>query len=497
MNPLQHPSFDDNMHHLDALLTALSNSCGGLVFQTIADETLCKKIKFSTFPASPSSTSGILEVSELGVPGNVWGVIAAKKSADIAPYTVNGEEVDVKIDIHGKLRYVPHSRRQPGNVENLSHEGVHSTPSAGGDPSAAPSKSSQPPTRTPHFEEGDCSEPPVVVSELNWDQNKENWLNILRETRESIDYCISLCDFLEPQMPMQITPDKDSLRYLFPSDAKLKETLGKVATKSPGFAIASRSWLSLLPQLGIVRKPPNHLCDILTVSKSEGLDMSKPNICLWVVVSGSKEQKFTRKQVQYMFTVGRAIKHEITTQSREMPNLPIRCMLHSTNEGDNSVIESTLRELGIKNTQDFLHSVFLEGDTFDAVQRSIALLLLSQESHIKNCAGEQLSVKLSARQARTLLKIKRKRVSYVSSAPGTGKTLCGLAFYKDFGTEHSVYICPTEPLAHYLRDNGCEATLVRNDEEFFCTVRSNKVLSVTRNVLSLMRATTSDAQRNA
>ncbi len=263
-------------------------------------------------------------------------------------------------------------------------------------------------------------------------------------------------------MPMQLTPDKDLLRCFFPSDATFDVALKKLDPKAPGFAIAGGSWLPLLPQLGALKQPPNYLCDVLTVSKG---DDSTPNICLWVVVSSSQEQTI-RKQVEYMFTFGRSIKHQITNQSRDVPNLAIRCMLHSIQEEDNSMIESTLLELGILNTQDFVCSLFPEQNTFDAVQRAIARLLLSQESHIKNCVGEQLSVKLSAKQAKTLIEIQRRRVSYVSSPPGTGKTFCGMVLYRDiFQKEHSVYMCPTEPLVQYLRYNGCEATLVRNDAE--------------------------------
>ncbi len=312
-----------------------------------------------------------------------------------------------------------------------------------------------------------------MVSELNWDQNKDNWPNILQEAEESIDECINSCDFLEPLLPMQLMPDKDTLRYLFPSDATCDETIHKLATKAPGFAIASRSWLSLLPDGDLQEPPSNHLCDILTVSKDKD---AKPSICLWVVVSGSNEQ-IIQKQVQYMFLVGRSIKHQIADQSREMPNLTVRCMLHSTHEEDNSLIERTLQESGIQKTQEFLTLVFLEHverDTFDAVKRGIARLLLSQKSHINNCAGEQLGLKLSAKQAETLLKMKtkRKRVWYVSSAPGTGKTLCGLSLYRHFGKQHSVYISPTKPLIQYLRYNECEATLVRYDVELHCEIKN-------------------------
>ncbi len=460
-NPLQHPSFDDNMHHLDALLTALSNSCGGLVFLTAAEITSHKTIQFSTFNARKVSTSDRLEKSQLAVPANVWSVTAVRKSAKTIPYELEDGDVQLKFDMQGKMQYLPLSGEDV--FDNPAHGTERCKPKPDIVPNAALTEVSQPFTKVSWVDDVASSELPVVVSELNWDQNKGWWWNILRESDISIDECISLCDFLEPHIPMQLLPDKDSLRHLFPSDATCDEALYKVATKEPGFAIASRSWLSLLPDDELLEPPSNHLCDILTVSKIKD---SKPNICLWVVVSGSKKH-IIWKQIQYMFVVGRAIKHQIVNQGKEVPSLTVRCMLHSTNEEDNPQIESTIHEAGINKTQDSLCYLFLDENTFDVVKRGIARLLLSQKSHINNCAGEQLSVKLSANQAQTLLKIKKNRVSYVSSAPGTGKTLCALALYEDFGKELSVYICPTEPLLQYLTYNGCEATLVKNDGDLY------------------------------
>ncbi len=309
-NPYQHPSFNYNKHHLDALLAALSNSCGGLVFLT-AEEAPQKTIQFSTFPPSSRSTSDRVEsetseTSELDFPCNVWSVIKVKKSAETEPCDFNGERVEVKIDINGNLRYVQHSGEQLESVANPAHEREQRNPKADTDPDPYSKHAPQPPITKPRVDDVADSEPPVEVSELNWDKNKINWPKILQKADESIDECINSCDFLEPRIPMQIMAEKDSLRYLIPSGASLEETLHKIATKKPGFAISNRSWMSLLPDGDLQERPTNHLCDILTVSKSEDL---KPSICLWVVVSGSKEH-IIQKQVRrgILFFIGRHIK---------------------------------------------------------------------------------------------------------------------------------------------------------------------------------------------
>ncbi len=309
-----------------------------------------------------------------------------------------------------------------------------------------------------------------MFRELNWDQNKKNWQEILGEERMSTEKVIDMCDIWQPRLPMQMTPGSDSIKPLFPSDRECMETIGKVETQTPGFAIASKSWMSLLPQLAI-RRPPMHLCDILTIAKGEGLEKpTKPNIVFWVIVSSSTEQTVQR-QIEYMFIVGRAIKHQLSRQDRTVPAPAIRCMLHSIHEEDNVRIANAMREVGIQNMQDFLWSVFSDTDSFDGIQRCIALLLQSQTSPISICASNQLSVALSAHYAKLLLEIKS-NVCYVSFGPGSGKTLYGLALYRDFGKERSVYISPTEPLLHYLRYNGCDATLVRNDEDLHRRMQS-------------------------
>ncbi len=319
-----------------------------------------------------------------------------------------------------------------------------------------------------------------MFRELNWDQNKKNWQETLKGKTLSHEEVIASCDIWVPQCPMRMTPDRDSIKHLFPSDLECNETILKLETQTPGFAIASKSWPSLLSHHSI-EPPPNHICDILTVAKRGDLESTQSDVVLWVIVSSSTETNIQR-QVVYMFIVGRTIKYRLSRQCSKVLNLAIRCMLHSTQEEDNITIEKTLLEMGIQQIQDFLCSVLTDKDAFDDIKQSIALLLLSQESPIKTCAGNQLSVKLSAQQAQTLLNIKSRKVAYVSSPPGTGKTLCGLALYRDFGKEHSVYISPTIPLLHYLRYNGCEATLVRDDEELFhqmkCGTFDNKVCVV-------------------
>ncbi len=470
MNPFQHPGLDQNIHKLIALLRALSNTCGGVVYLSSPKPKLVTTRQYSLFKrrlcSLPEIGETLLETSQ-SRQTTYWAIIVAKKSRDPLWYNFDNKCVELWVDIHGQLQQEKFSEENEGQQVLGDTGGGTLVPvpkeitDVDDNPSLNISDTST--GATNNDLKTAVQSPPDFSTfyELNWDQNKKNWQETLKNVKQSPDEVIDSCDIWHPCLPMRITPSRESMKHLFMSDGECMDTMQKLETRTPGFGIANRSWAFFLPQLGI-KQPPNHLCDILTVAKGEGAKPIHSNIVLWVVVSSSAAQ-ITQRQVEYMFIVGRAIKHQLSRQARGAPTLAIRCMLHSTHEEDNTRIENTLHEMGIQNMQDFLCSVIR--DPFNAIQRCIALLLLSQQSPIKICAENQLSVKLSAQQAQTLLDIKSRKVSYISSPPGTGKTLCGLSLHRDFGKDRSVYISPTEPLLHYLRYNGCKATLVRNDKE--------------------------------
>ncbi len=479
MNPFQHPSLDRNIHHLTALLTALSKHCGGVVQLSTPERIILEGVEFSSFKSRLLSLPGICNNALETQAGDAtsWAIIAAKKCQETLTGNFDSSYMTLWIDINGQL--LQEKCNQKGGDEDLKSPGGALKEEEALDPEQkgladvdgnAPSEI--PKLRTPDKDdEVETTQAPAdfsTLNELNWDENKKNWQESLITAKQSPESIIDSCDIWQPQLPMQMTPDRDSLKRLFLSDTECKETISKLETKTPGFAIASRTWASFLPESDLLPPPPSHLCDILIIEKDNGLNLAQPSICLWVIVSSSTEPDM-RRQVEYMFILGRRIKYRLLEQSSEVPNLAIHCVLHSTQTEDNARIQ---HDLEIQHMQEFVCSTFSGKDTFDGIRQSVALLLLSQESPIKTCAGNQLSVKLSAQQAQTLLDIKSRKIAYVSSAPGTGKTLCGLALYRDFGRECSVYICPTEPLLHYLRYNGCEATLVRNDEELYRHMKS-------------------------
>ena len=500
MNPLQHPSFDPHLHHLIVMTKSLCNACGGVIFLIAHEGITHKEIDFTKFKtrmlqslSSENICEDVVVIQQSGsADDSFWGTIVAKKSQQQLSYNFSVTTAIPCVDVRGQLQFKHVSARRqetskilqgdtsPSEMSEILKGDTLPVEKSGMSEILERDTSPQiPPTPTPkaasenehsvlrplssdkvHLPEVTLPEesPDVFtpgVGVLKWDQNKRNWQGILKEPSTSKDDCVKGCAIWEPKMPMQVTPDRQSWKYFFPSDDDFYQTFEKVKTHLAGFAIANRSWLSLLPELDVTSLPKHHLCDILTVTEDS-------DVCLWVIVSESTEQ-IIQRQIQYMFTLGRAIKHQIASHNRLVPNLAIRCMLHSTNTLHNDLIENTLKSSGIKNTQDMLWSCFQEMGKFEELQRGIALLLMSRESLIRNCAGDEISVKFSAKQALTLLE--RQRVTYISSPPGTGKTLCGISLYREYGRDKAVYICTTQPLLQYLRHNGCHGILVRDDQD--------------------------------
>ena len=461
LNPIQHPHLDAYIHHLVALLTALCNTCGGVIFLS-APEGICHRdINFDQFKeylhevwCFPQSLCKLYKYTHRDqCDTSFWGIIVAKTSHQELPYRIGGNALTGKIDVHRRLNLTV---KRPEEQQNMVNEEARKLPDF---PESHPSTLEMDEYNHSSDAEDDAhykSPRWVDVSELTWDRNKNNWDRILKREAKSFDDDVALCDILKPNNPMTVTPDEKSLMYLFQSSTEYDEIRMKVETKVPGFAIASRSWLSFLPQVDVKSLPISHLCDILTVTEDN-------DVCLWVVVSDSGEQVI-QAQLEYMLTVGRTIKHQLLKKRKKGPNLTIRCHLCSTQVAANEFIENHGKYVLVQSMQVILHLKFQETNS-GGLRQGIALLLLSKETSVTSCIGDKMSLRLSANQAKTLFVLNGHKVSYVDAPPGAGKTLFGVSLYKQYEKEGSVYVCPTKPLLQYLRYNACEGTLIRTDED--------------------------------
>ncbi len=196
-----------------------------------------------------------------------WGIIVAKKSHERRLlYGVDRNALSFHIDVHRLLHFesVTIKTSEVSEIVGGNKEPIllHDTY-----PRKSVFNESNPSLDT---EDSSSSNPPIDIefNELTWDQNKGNWRGILKTTDQSFDNYVTSCNIWKPSSPMQITPDEQSVKYLFQSDTEFSEVIARLKTGVPGFAIVHISWLSFLHKHDVEVRPSSHLCDILTITEN-------------------------------------------------------------------------------------------------------------------------------------------------------------------------------------------------------------------------------------
>ncbi len=307
--------------------------------------------------------------------------------------------------------------------------------------------------------DGGDSKPPVDYSEyqkLDWTNNKENWQKYVKIKQIETDELLTSCDMLQPAVPMRVTPGRDQLQYMFKSQDDMEHILATCAMNEnvPAFAIACKSWRSIVSDHDDDSTPKGHICDILTVS-------GKGRICFWVVVANNDEMDFAHG---YLMTTGRMIKHQLVRRgSQKMSQLYIHCGISST-----GLLKQTSLEAESEQMQNCLLHIFPKDNDFKIVQRALAAVILSRESRLSRCAADQTSILLSARQAEVLMH--RAKVNYISGAAGSGKSWIAAEVYRMHGRNRSVYICTTGAFVQFLEFNGHRGTLIKCDMDLMAEI---------------------------
>ena len=299
---------------------------------------------------------------------------------------------------------------------------------------------------------------------LDWTENTKDWQKYVKIKEVKIDDIVGSCPMWSPTHPMTITPDRESIRYLFESEKNMEETLWEVTTKEPGFAIVCRTWrFHISDDNAIEHLPPGHICDILTVTDTGRLTF-------WTVVNVSNESTFER-QMEYLMTTGRMLKFQIVQKAAgDFSNLWIDCRLFPITTPTNIEDTVKLRLQECQDVQRHIHHMCCEGVDFACIQQAVAKLILSKESPLKQCAGDQTSIFLTLQQAKVLMN--KAKVNYITGPAGSGESYTGTFLYKMYGKERSVYICTTKEFREYLIFNRYAGTLVLDDQDLVREIKN-------------------------
>ncbi len=313
-------------------------------------------------------------------------------------------------------------------------------------------------TEYPHVDFSSCQR-------LDWTDNTKDWQKYVNIKELKTDDIAMSCPMWEPTKPMKITPDEASILYLFQSEKNMKEALSTVATKDSGSAVVSRTWRCHIADANVTEDlPPGHICDILTVT-------DKGRLAFWVVVDSCNDDKF-HCQMDYLMATGRMLKYQIVQKGEgdDMSNVWIQCRLLPLIVSDVTERALNRRLSETQEIQAHLCDLYQDGVNFKVLQRALTMIIISKESPLKRCIGEDTSINLSEQQAEVLMH--KAKVSYIAGPAGSGKSYTGASLYKMYGKERSVYICTTKEFLQYLKFNGCTGTLVLCDQDLDREIRS-------------------------
>ncbi len=503
MNPYQHPCLDNSMHQLLSIVASLCNGCGGIIYLIDIDRQTVMKEIFEVFQqrllalidkkfgvAAPRIK--LVQVSVQVGGKTTWAVIRVHKSQETMRYQSVGNregctDIELSIDLNGQIhtsgKCSDEDREPYDEVDGLgcgSSCGAETAGNVSTDiigsvarrikqtrTSAVPQSS----LISLGYVTGDIPNPRVDFTScqmLEWTRNKKHWEKYVNVKEVNIHEAAVACPMWTPTQPIQFTPGRESMRYLFDSEEDMERTISAVTTREPGFAIVCKTWKFLISEdRSTEERPTGHICDILTVTDGGKL-------ALWVVVDSSKEEFHLESQIKYLMTTGRVLKYQMTKKAStgdDLSNLWIDCRLYSPVTSSTTVDGI---ELGYSDNEkvqnDLCHLLYDDTVKFAAVQRALAMVVLSKESPLKSCLGDHSSIILSAQQAEVLML--KAKVNYVSGPAGSGKSFTAACLYRMYGKERSVYICTTKEFVKYLEFNGCGGTLVLNDEDLLKEIQN-------------------------
>ncbi len=304
---------------------------------------------------------------------------------------------------------------------------------------------------------------------LDWSKNKKDWEGYVHGETPTIETVVNSCSLWKPATPMMVTPDKETLGNWFGSQEHMEKTLHAVDTKEPGFAVVCKTWKLHILNTETELRPPEHICDILTVS-------NKAKVCLWVICSNHNEET-VGCQMEYLLTTGRMIKYQLVHAAGygDLSNLCIECRLFCPNT---SVQRSDAVSSAISQSLQMQMCIWkccTDEIKLESLQNALAWTILLKESPLKRSIGKQTAITLSEQQVQVLHN--NHRVNYVSGPAGSGKSYTAALLCQMYGKDNSVYICTTAEFVGYLEFSGYQGTLVQKDKDLLKEIKDGTFTS--------------------
>ncbi len=509
INPCQHPKFDSNIFRLLYLLRCLCNTCGGVIYLTREGDDKYVEGTFERFKESlfdiiaknPQVSRNDMELVEISLNFGIqqsWAaliLLAAKAVFQtglcLTPrgdvYEIRQGNVDeCQLLQQRSLESPPQLAEESNAGDHMAHfdqneprihtlyadnpsffsgecrsaeqsEHLHKDESNNGNHPTNTAQTS--PENIPEAT-GSASPPAMDYSayrRVSWTNNKSNWQSYVNIKKIETERLLTKCDMLKPALPMRRTPCRDQLQYMFTTEEDMEHVLATCTTDKhvPSFAIACKSWRSIVTNSRYDTPPTGHICDILTVT-AEG------RICFWVIVANYNVDLNSVRV--YLMTTGRMIKYQLARNGQQnMRQFYIQCGISSPD-----VSMQTSFEVESAEMQDCFFHLFPKKNNFTALQRALAVVILSRESPLRRCGSDQTSILLSAEQADKLMH--RGKVNYICGAAGSGKSWIAAELYRMHGREQSVYICSTDAFAKYLEYNGHTGTPIKCDQDLIVEI---------------------------
>ncbi len=364
VNPWQHPALDQNIHHLLAILTALCNDCGGVVYLTThsCEVQVVTKLTFELFKQrllaqikeATEQLVDIQEASEQLRKEEIWATIQVRETEGTVQYP--------KMQSTGLCKPTEFKMNLSGHIEL----------------SRSPEQKSPNNTSMATNEDTSYSDSQVDFTScqrLDWSENKRDWENCVKMKALNANEIVTACPMWKPTQPMNVTPDRDTLQYLFDSREHMAKTLSKVETEQPGFAIVCKTWRFHVSDLDTdPATPPGHVCDILTVSETGRVNF-------WVIVAHT-DGTSSSNQSQYLMDTGRMIKYQLLKKGSAagLATLSINCSLFCpTSTSMSSSASLQFLESQVMENRD----IYDMNINFEDLQRALAMMILCRESPLK------------------------------------------------------------------------------------------------------------------